>query len=128
MYLILSSHASARLCIIGSMASALTDQEAFLNNFENIVNRRVDIREDIKHCQDTLSYALSKVNCNRGEGVYMLPSDMNLSDSRFSLGRNGMVNVSVPEKSSHKASIIPKYAHKEVPSKHTSASEVELTL
>ena len=54
-YLILSSQASARLSIVENMASALTAQSAFLNNFENIVNRRVDIREDLKHYQDTLS-------------------------------------------------------------------------
>ena len=46
-YLILSSQASARSGIVGNTASALTAQSAFLNNFENIVNRRVDIREDI---------------------------------------------------------------------------------
>ena len=46
-YLILSSQASARSSIIGNMVSALTTQRAFLNNFENVVNRRVDIREDI---------------------------------------------------------------------------------
>ena len=38
------------------MVSALTAQLAFLNNFENIVNHRVDIREDIKRYQDTFSY------------------------------------------------------------------------
>ena len=48
-YLILCSQASARSSIEGNMASALTAQKAFLNNFENVVNRRVDIREDIKH-------------------------------------------------------------------------------
>ena len=47
-YLILSSQASARSSIIGDSASALTTQSAFLNNFENVVNRRVHIREDIK--------------------------------------------------------------------------------
>ena len=46
-YLTLSSQASARSSIIGNMVSALTTQRAFLNNFENVVNRRVDIREDI---------------------------------------------------------------------------------
>ena len=30
-----------------------------MNNFENVVNRRADIRVDIKHYQETLSYALS---------------------------------------------------------------------
>ena len=58
--------------------SALTALQAFLNNFENIVNRRVDIREDIKCYQDTLSYASSKVDYNMTENIYMLPSDMNL--------------------------------------------------
>ena len=46
-YLILSSQASARSRIMGNTASALTAQGAFLNNFENVINRRVDIREDI---------------------------------------------------------------------------------
>ena len=38
-FLILSSLASARSSIVGNTASALTAQSAFLNNFENIVNR-----------------------------------------------------------------------------------------
>ena len=54
-YLILSSQASARSSIVGNMASALTAKSAFLNNFEDIVNHRVNIQEDIKHYQYTLS-------------------------------------------------------------------------
>ena len=77
-FLILSSQASARSSIVGNTASALTAQSAFLNNFENVVNRRVDIRKDIKRYQDTLSYASSKVDYSVGESIYMIPSDMNL--------------------------------------------------
>ena len=51
-YLILSSQASARSSIIGNTASALTSQSALLNNFENAVNRRVNIQEDIIHLLD----------------------------------------------------------------------------
>ena len=40
----------------------------------------MDIREDIKCYQDTLSYASSKVNYSFGENLYMLPSDMNLKN------------------------------------------------
>ena len=61
-YLILSSQASARSGILGNTASAPTAQSAFLNNFEDIVNRRVYIRKDIKRYQDTLSYTSSKVD------------------------------------------------------------------
>ena len=106
-YLILSSQASARSGIIGNTVSALTAQSPFFDNFEDIVNRRVDIREVIKHYQDTLSYASSKVDYSVAENIYMLPSDMNLkirsgtvgynnkilvSDGKFSLGKNNKVN------------------------------------
>ena len=116
-YLILSSQASARSGIVGNTASALTAQSAFLNNFEDIVNRRVDIREDLKHYQDTLSYASSKINYSVGEHLYMLPSDMTLkirlgtvgynnkilvSDAKFNLGKNDEVNLVVPATKSHK--------------------------
>ena len=77
-YLILSSQASARSGIVGNTTSALTAQAAFLNNFENVVNHRVDIREDIKRYQDTLSYASSKVDYSVGQNIYILPSDTNL--------------------------------------------------
>ena len=66
-YLILSSQASARSGIVGNTASALTAQSAFLNNFEDIVNHTVNIQEDIKCYQDTLSYASSKVDYSVGE-------------------------------------------------------------
>ena len=42
-------------------------QSAFLDNFENVVNHGLDIWEDIKRYQDTLSYTSSKVGYNVGE-------------------------------------------------------------
>ena len=66
-YLILSLKASVRPHIIGNMASALIAQKAFLNNFENVVNHRVNIQEDIKRYQDTLGYASSKVDHSMGK-------------------------------------------------------------
>ena len=116
-YLILSSQTSARSSIVGNTASALTAQSAFLNNFENIVNRGVDIREDTKRYQDTLNYASSKVDYSVGENLYMLPSNMELkiktgtvgynnkilvSDGKFILGKNEKVNLTVPAIKSHK--------------------------
>ena len=122
-YLILSSQASARSGIVGNTASALTAQSAFLNNFEDIVNRRVDIREDIKHYQDTLSYTSSKVDHSVGEHLYLLPSDMTLkirpgtvgynnkiliSDGKFILGKNEKVNSLETPAISHKDSNLVK--------------------
>ena len=120
-YLILSSQASARTSIIGNSASALTAQSAFLNNFENVVNRRVDIWGDIKRYQDTLSYASSKVDYSVREHLYMLPSNMTLkirpgtvgynnkilvSDEKFILGKNEKVNLTVPVIKSHNTNSI----------------------
>ena len=87
-FLILSSQASARSSVVGNTASALTAQSTFLNNFENVVNRRVDIRKDIERYQDTLSYASSKVDYSEGESIYMIPSDMNLKIRSGIVGYN----------------------------------------
>ena len=120
-FLILSSQASARSSIVGNSASSLTAQSAFLNNFEDIVNQKVDVRKDIKRYQDTLSYASSKVNYNIGEHLYMLPSDMELrirpgtvgynnkilvSDGKFNLGKKDKVNLIVPVIKSHEINSI----------------------
>ena len=93
-YLILTSQASARANIVGTNASALTAQQIYLNNLENIVNRRVDFQEDIKRYQDTLNYASSKVDYSVGEGLYMLPSNMNLRIKRGVVGYNNEILIS----------------------------------
>ena len=93
-YLILSSQASARSGIVGNRASALTAQSAFLNNFEDIVNHRVNIQEDIKRYQDTLSYAFSKVDYSVGENLFMLPSDLKLKIKTGTVGYNNKILVS----------------------------------
>ena len=77
-YLILTAQTSARAQIIGHEVRNLDAQRVFLNNFENIINRRVDISEDIRRFQKTLQYARSKVDYAVAEYVYLLPSDMNL--------------------------------------------------
>ena len=92
-YLILSYQASAKSGIVANTASALTAQSVFLNNFENVVNQIVDIREDIKSYQDTLSYASSKVDYSVGENVYMLPSNMNLKIKTGTVGYNNKIFI-----------------------------------
>ena len=120
-FLILSSQASARSSIVGNTASALTAQSAFLNNFEDIVNRSLNIQEDIKRYQDTLSYASSKVDYSVGQNIYMLPSNMELkiktgtvgynneilvSIGNFNLGKNDEVNLITPVIKNHKTNSV----------------------
>ena len=93
-YLILSSQASVRSSIIANTASALTAQSAFLNNFEDIVNHRVNIQEDMKRYQDTLSYTSNKVDYSVSENIYMLPSDVNLKIRSGAVGYNNKILVS----------------------------------
>ena len=93
-YLILSSQAIARSGIVGNTVSALTAQSASFNDFENGVNQRVDIREDTKHYQDTLSYASSKVDYSMGQNSYMLPGDINLKIKSGTVGYNNKILVS----------------------------------
>ena len=106
-YLILSSQTSTRGSIVGHEARNLDAQRTFLNTFENIVNRRVNIPEDIRRFQKTLQYARSKVDYAICEFVYMLLSDMNLrignvrnynnkiliSSPSFKIGTNLKINL-----------------------------------
>ena len=106
-YLILTSQTSTRGQIVGIESRNLDAQRTFLNTFENIVNRRVNIPEDIRRFQKTLQYARSKVDYAIGEFIYMLPSDMNLrigkvknynnkimvSKPGFNLGTNLKINL-----------------------------------
>ena len=105
--MILTSQTSTRGPIVGHEARNLDAQRTFLNTFENIVNRRVNIPEDIRRFQNTLQYARSKVDYAIGEFIYMLPSDMNLrignvrnynnkiliSSPSFKIGTNVKVNL-----------------------------------
>ena len=65
-----------------------------MNNFEDIVNRKVDVREDIKRYQNTLSYASSKVDYSVWESIYVLPSDMKLKIKTGTVGYNNKILVS----------------------------------
>ena len=149
-YLTLSSHASARSSIIGNNVSALTTQSAFLNNFEDIVNRRVNIQEDIKRYQDTPSYASSKVDYSVGQNIYMLPSNMELkirsgtvgynnkilvSDGKFILGKNVEVNsLEAPAIKNHKTNSLqglaqkPNFSHKKQEPKTITHNDEKITL
>ena len=111
-YLILTSQTSTRGPIIGHEAQNLDAQHMFLNTFENIVNRRVNIPEDIRRFQKILQYARSKVDYVIGEFIYMLPSNMNLwigkvknynnkipiSSPSFKIGTNLKINLDVKSK------------------------------
>ena len=105
--MILTSQTSTRGPIVGHEARNLDAQRVFLNTFENIINRMVNIPEDIRRFQKTLQYARSKVDYAIGEFIYMLPSDMNLrignvrnynnkiliSSPGFKIGTNVKVNL-----------------------------------
>ena len=106
-YLILTSQTSTRGQIVGIESRNLDAQRRFLYSFENIVNRRVNIPEDIQRFQKTLQYARSKVDYVIGEFIYMLQSDMNLrignirnynnkiliSSPSFKIGTNVKINI-----------------------------------
>ena len=101
------SQTSTRGPIVGHEARNLDAQRVFLNTFENMVNRRVNIPEDVRRFQKTLQYARSKVDYVIGEFIYMLLSDMNLrigkvksfnnkiliSSPSFKIGTNLKINL-----------------------------------
>ena len=101
------SQTNKRGPIVSHEARNLDAQRVFLNTFENIINRRVDIPQDIRRFQKTLEYARSKVDYVIHEFIYMLLSDMNLwigkvknfnnkiliSSPSFKIGTNLKINL-----------------------------------
>ena len=58
------------------------------------MNCSVNIQEDIKRYQETLSYTLSKVDYSVGENLFMLPSNMELRIKTGTVGYNNKILVS----------------------------------
>ena len=110
--MILTSQTSTRGPIVGHEGRNQDAPRTFLNTFENIVNRRVNIPEDIRRFRKTLQYARSKVDYVIGEFIYMLPSNMKLrigkvknynnkipiSSPSFKIGTNLKINIDVKSK------------------------------
>ena len=78
-YLVLTSQAQARSSIVGNSASAVDAQTVLKGMFKELINEDYSISIDIERYQGVLEYALSKVNFSVGIGIYMLPSNLNLS-------------------------------------------------
>ena len=89
------SQTSTSCPIVGHEARNLDVQRVFLNTFENTVNRRVNIPEDIRRFQKTLQYTRSKVDYVIGEFIYMLRSDMNLQIGKVK-NYNNEILISMP--------------------------------
>ena len=122
-YLILYAQATARSSIIGNNSQAVDAQQIFVNTFEYLIDEEVSIVDDIKRFQNVLQHARSKVDYSIAEGVYMIPSDLNLrmnrieffnnkilvSEPGMKLGVNSSVNYTPPhlqkEKPYHKQHI-----------------------
>jgi hypothetical protein len=85
---ILGAQAQARSTILG----AFDAQKQFLANVEDAVNSEVDLPSSIDRYQKTLQYARSKVDFVIGQGLYMLPSDMNLHIGKHN-GYNNLIQI-----------------------------------
>ena len=81
-YLVLTSQIQARSSIVGNSAPAVDAQKVFKSTFKTLINDDYSIGIDIELCQGVLEHALSKVAISVGIGIYILPSNLNLSIRR----------------------------------------------
>ena len=77
-YLVLTSQVQARSSIVGNSAAAVDDQQVFKSTFKALINEDYSIGIDIERYQ-VLEHALSKIDFSVETGIYMLPSNLNLS-------------------------------------------------
>ena len=90
-YLVLSSQTQTRSTIVGNSAPAVDAQQLFIDTFKSLINE--DLSIDIEKYQGVLKHALSKVDFSVGIGIYMLPSNLNLSIGKTK-GYNNKILVS----------------------------------
>ena len=78
-YLVLTSQVQARSNIVGNSAPAVDAQKVFEITFKALINGDYSIGIDTEKYQRVLEHALFKVEFFVGIGIYMLPSNLNLS-------------------------------------------------
>ena len=81
-YLVLTSQIQARSSIVSNSPPAVDDQKVFKSTFKALINQDYSIGNDTERYQGVLQHALSKVDFSVGIGIYMLPSNLNLSIGR----------------------------------------------
>ena len=81
-YLVLTSQVQARSSIVSNSPPAVDDQKVFKSTFKALINQDYSIGNDTERYQGVLEHALSKVDFSVGIGIYMLPSNLNLSIGR----------------------------------------------
>ena len=92
-YLVIIAQAQARSSIVGNLASVVDAQKVFKSMFKALINEDYSIGIDIERYQGVLEYALPKVDFSVGIGIYMLPSNLNLSIGKAK-GYNNKILVS----------------------------------
>ena len=90
-YLVLICQVQTRSTIVGNSAPAVDAQQLFKDTFKSLINE--DLSIDIEKYQGVLKHALSKVDFSVGIGIYMLPSNLNLSIGKTK-GYNNKILVS----------------------------------
>ena len=78
-YLVLTSQVQARSSIVGNSAPAVDAQKVFKSTFKELINEDYSIGIDIEKYHGVLEHALSKADFSVGIGIYMVPSNLNLS-------------------------------------------------
>ena len=92
-YLVPTSQIHTRSSIVGNSAPAVDAQKVFKSTFKALINEDYSIAIDIERYQEVLEHALSKVDFSMGTGIYMLPSNLNLSIGKTK-GYNNKILVS----------------------------------
>ena len=75
---ILGSHSQIRTDTLGT-GTAFGAQKQFLTSIEDAIHSPVDLPSQIARYQNTLKYARTKIDFVFGIGLYMTPSDMELT-------------------------------------------------
>ena len=90
-YLVLTSQVQTRSGIVGNSAPAVDVQQVFKGMLKALISKDYSIGNDVERYQGVLEHALSKLDFSVGTGIYMLPSDLNLSIGKTKRYNNNLL-------------------------------------
>ena len=95
-YAVLGAQAQDRISFTPD--TGLDAKREFLYILEASIDSPVDLQDSIQRYQDSLQYARSQLNFVVGEGLYLLPSDMNLRIGTY-VGYNNNILIATSDSS-----------------------------
>lgn len=93
-YLVITSQTSVELSLVKSTPKNQIIEHAFKTKFEEMIGKNFSLEEQIKRYQHSIKEAPGKVDYSVGQGLFMMPSNMEVKSNAKKVKHNNEIIVS----------------------------------